>query len=139
VVVFWGTDEHHHSRMKRSRATSGAARALSGATESGIIDEGQKSWLKSILADGDSAVESAVDQLVAGNPLPLRELVAAGNTALRTRLATLSFDGTGLRSSLSNVDLLAEDLRLSSIGGPRRTCFLDPRLPRFTTMPAVPC
>jgi len=107
--------------MKRPRATSGATRALSGATESGIIDEAQKSWLKGILADGDSAVSSAVDQLVSGNSQPLRDLVAMGNTSLRARLATLSFDGSGLRSSSNDVDVLAEDLRFSSIGGEHAT------------------
>ena len=147
--------------MKRGRNTSRATRALSGATADGIIDVDQKAWLRSVLADGelgvcvcscfflilsvspllfvtlvlqlqgDPACEDALDQLVAGNSQPLRDLVHSGNSALRTRLATLSFDGIlrslsegGAVPTDNDLSLLAEDLRASSIAG-TGTCFFS--------------
>jgi len=113
--------------MKRGRTDSRAARALSGASESGLITAEQKTWLRAVLSDGDEAVEAAVDALAQGNASPLRILVqSSANSALRARLETLSVDGR-LRSfgsfaddgstypSVSKLDDLAADLRRSSI------------------------
>mmetsp|Transcript_3728 Transcript_3728/g.4943 ORF Transcript_3728/g.4943 Transcript_3728/m.4943 type:complete len:727 (+) Transcript_3728:86-2266(+) len=113
--------------MKRNRGVSNASRALSSATAQGIISDEQKSWLRSVLAEGDPVVEEALDQAALGNSQPLKDLAHSGNIALRARLHTLSKDNdfqrlsfsrsqdTGANPTLFDLDMLAEDLRFSSL------------------------
>lgn len=106
--------------MKRLRASLGTRLSLAAAQ--GIINTDQKQWLRAVLAEGDPAVEDALDQLGAGNSSPLRALVESGykNGALRARLATLSGQSSSSSSQSSSsiegdLELLADDLRTSSI------------------------
>lgn len=110
--------------MKRNRGVSNAARHLSTVTAEGIITDEQKLWLRSVLAEGDPAVEDALDQATMGNSQPLKNLVHSGNNALRARLESLSKDNEFQRLSYSRsqdgpniLDLedLTEDLRFSTL------------------------
>jgi hypothetical protein len=112
--------------MKRERNLSYSASRLSSAAGDGFISQDQKAWLRAHLADGDPAVEEALDALAAGNSSPLRILASSGeNPALRSRLQTLSLDGSvhnrfreiPSSSDASALDLLTQDLRQSSIAG----------------------